>query len=395
MAPFARNMAEIRLKSEGIANNAHSESNQADGSSIYIMEGRIDPDWMVAVVPHGGYLIALIVQACNLVQATTKQAEVLYLSTQFIGPSTPGPCTITIQRIKSGKNYSNLVANLSQAGKDNIHCQLIYGTLNVAKHPFGPFPASSNYLTLAHPSAMSRRCPLVTHPSKCTISPFKHRPYTFAKHLAQAIDPYYATTLESQTHGHASTNPMDLGGGGSVWGAWFQMKNEEDISSTPLAAFLADVSPEFIPKGSKQSPVWLPTLGLTMDFKHRTPSQAPGIAPRTFGVFLTSKFLIEGRHDLTCEVWTAPCEIGEGTEQVGWQDRMFCIASSTQTWEVANRDGYLQFISCFRRDMAPFSNSLAIIKQQRNNTLKIINDIELNPLLNHSIYCSTDVSLVI
>ncbi|KIM23766.1 hypothetical protein M408DRAFT_332141 [Serendipita vermifera MAFF 305830] len=296
------------------------------------MEGLIDPDWMVAVVPHGGYLVALIIQACNLVQATTKQPEVLYLSTQFIGSSTPGPCTITIQRIKGGKNYSNLVAKLIQGGKENIHCQLIYGILPVAKHPFGPFPASSNYLTLAHPSAMSRRCPLATHPSKCIATSFK-RPYTFAKHLYQAIDPYYATMLESQGHGYVSTNPVDLGGGGSVWAAWFQMKNEEDVSSTPLAAFLADVSPELLPEvlAKQRGPMWVPTLGLTLDFKHRSPSQAPGIAPRTFGVFLTSKFLIEGRHDLTCEVWTAPCEIGEGTEQVGWQDRMFCIASATQS----------------------------------------------------------------
>jgi Thioesterase-like superfamily len=203
-----------------------------------------------------------VVQACNLIQGVTTQPDPLHVSTQFIAGSTPGPCIITIRRIKEGRNYCNLTAELSQAvclilyllqilrtrqGKANLHCQLIYGILSVAKHPFGPFPSGPSYLTHQHPHALSRRCPIATHPSKCIAAPFK-RPYAFAKHILQAVDPYYATLLESRGHGYAVTNPVDLGGGGSVWAAWFQMKDAEDIASTPLVAFLADISPDLLPE---------------------------------------------------------------------------------------------------------------------------------------------------
>jgi hypothetical protein len=145
-----------------------------------------------------------------------------------------------------------------------------------------------------------------------------------------------------------------------VWAAWFQMKDMEDVASTPLVAFLADISPDLLPEvllkqrgpmyvtllsvmslytddSSKRNPSivcfrWVPTLALSLDFKYRVPANpTPGIAPRTFGVFLTSRFLIEGRHDTTCEVWTSPCEIGNGIEEDGWQDRMFCMVSATQS----------------------------------------------------------------
>lgn len=127
-----------------------------------------------------------------------------------------------------------------------MHCQLIYGILPVAKHPLGPFPAGQSFLTHQHPHALSRRCPIATHPSKCVAAPF-NRPYVFAKHVTQAIDPYYATLLESRGRGYAVTSPVDLGGGGSVWAAWFQMRDEEDIASTPLISFLADISPDLLP----------------------------------------------------------------------------------------------------------------------------------------------------
>lgn len=117
----------------------------------------------------------------------------------------------------------------------------------MARHPYGPFKADPSYLPYGHPSALSRRCPISTHPSKCIPTPFT-RPYTFARHLIQAVDPYYMTILESRGYGYAVTNPADLGGGGSVWGAWLQMKDREDVASTPLMAFLADVSPELLPE---------------------------------------------------------------------------------------------------------------------------------------------------
>jgi hypothetical protein len=116
----------------------------------------------------------------------------------------------------------------------------------VAKHPFGAFPSSQGFLTLAHPHALSRRCPLVTHPSKCTVAPFR-RPYTFGKHIIQALDPYYTALLERRGAGYSAPNLVDLGGGGSTWGAWYQLLDKGDVITPHMLPFLADVVPELLP----------------------------------------------------------------------------------------------------------------------------------------------------
>jgi hypothetical protein len=75
-------------------------------------------------------------------------------------------------------------------------------------------------------------------------------------------------------------------------------------------------------------------LALSLDFKYRVPLPSDpfiGIAPRTVGVFITTKFQVEGRHETTSEIWTAPSGIGQGEEEAGWRDRMYCLAVATQT----------------------------------------------------------------
>ncbi|KAG8813806.1 hypothetical protein FRC17_001412 [Serendipita sp. 399] len=220
-----------------------------------------------------------------------------------------------------------------------MHVQLIYGRLEVAKHPFGPFPASHNHLTLAHPSGLSRRCPISIHPSKCTTTPFT-RPYLFKDRLIQAIDPYYIAKME-ELAGNAYADDVDLGGSGFVWGGWYEMVDEDEVLSYSLVSFLTDVSPLFLPDSlaaKRDTFFWVPTLAMSIDFKYRIPSpselaQLPGIAPRTVGVFYSSKYLIEGRHDCIAEIWTAPCGIGQSGVAIdeNWRDRMFCMAVGTQS----------------------------------------------------------------
>jgi len=38
----------------------------------------------------------------------------------------------------------------------------------------------------------------------------------------------------------------------------------------------------------------------------------------------------DGRHDAYVEVWTAPCDIGEGEEAPGWREKQVCLAIATQ-----------------------------------------------------------------
>ncbi|KAG8801030.1 hypothetical protein FRC18_007892 [Serendipita sp. 400] len=327
MTPYRQNMGEVRIV-----------STSQDRKKVEL-HARVDDEWLVMVVPDGGYILGLIIQACNLVQASTSQSEPLYLSAQFLGASSVGPCAIQVNRIKTGRSYCNLTATLGQKGQVNLHVQLIYGRLEIAKHPFGPFPASTNHLTFAHPSGLSRRCPISIHPSKCTTTPFD-RPFTFKRRLVQAVDPYYLAKMEELV-GDVHTGDVDLGGSGFVWGAWYEMIDEDEVLSYSLVSFLADVSPALLPislASRRDTFFWMPTLAMSIDFKHHIPTPSelanlPGIAPRTIGVLYTSKYLIDGRHDSTAEIWTAPSPIGRGGDTLdeNWRDRMFCIAVATQT----------------------------------------------------------------
>jgi hypothetical protein len=49
-----------------------------------------------------------------MVQNTTNLPDPLYLSTQFLSSSAVGACLIAVQRIKDGKSYANLTAQLIQ-----------------------------------------------------------------------------------------------------------------------------------------------------------------------------------------------------------------------------------------------------------------------------------------
>ncbi|KAG8772591.1 hypothetical protein FRC15_002630, partial [Serendipita sp. 397] len=120
--------------------------------------------------------------------------------------------------------------------------------------------------------------------------------------------------------GDVHAEDVDLGGSGFVWGAWYEMVDEEEVLSYSLVSFLADVSPLLLPDSlasKREAPYWVPTLAMSIDFKHHIPTPSelaslPGVAPRTIGVLYTSKYLIDGRHDVVAEIWTAPSPIGQG-----------------------------------------------------------------------------------
>lgn len=55
-------------------------------------------------------------------------------------------------------------------------------------------------------------------------------------------------------------------------------------------------------------------------------------AQRTLGLWSTGKFMQDGRHDNSVEVWTAPCEFGDKDAKVpeDWRDKQHCLLISTQ-----------------------------------------------------------------
>lgn len=77
---------------------------------------------------------------------------------------------------------------------------------------------------------------------------------------------------------------------------------------------------------------WFPTMTLAIEFKSPIPAPSDIHASRTVGLYSSGRFLNDpqGRHDVYVEVWTAPCNLGEGKEVDGWRDNQVCLAVATQ-----------------------------------------------------------------
>lgn len=73
-------------------------------------------------------------------------------------------------------------------------------------------------------------------------------------------------------------------------------------------------------------------MTLAVEFKSPIPAPSDIHASRTVGLYSSGRFLNDpqGRHDVYVEVWTAPCNLGEGKEVEGWRDNQVCLAVSTQ-----------------------------------------------------------------
>ena len=74
------------------------------------------------------------------------------------------------------------------------------------------------------------------------------------------------------------------------------------------------------------------TMVLSIEFKHRIP-RGSSYARNMAALYSQGRFLTEGRHDITVEVWTAPPgTIGDRSAPVeeGWQEKQVCLAIATQ-----------------------------------------------------------------
>jgi hypothetical protein len=73
-------------------------------------------------------------------------------------------------------------------------------------------------------------------------------------------------------------------------------------------------------------------MTLAMEFKSPIPTPSTFHASRTVGLYSSGKFINDpqGRHDAYVEVWSAPCNLGEGTEVEGWREHQVCLAVATQ-----------------------------------------------------------------
>jgi len=306
---------------------SQNQESQSLGAKLY--EGVVDPDWTIGSVANGGYVLALILEACIQFQSlvTTAHIDPIHVTAHYLRTTSPAPYTVCIRLLKTGSSFTNLSADVLQEGTVKIMTHVIFG-INA------PHPKDNLNLNLNPPSTYARRHPLYAHPSKVVSKPMGYA-QNYHSFVKWAADPTILARnqIDSPTRTHSST----VGGGGVEWAAWSEFTDKDDRITNPSLAFLVDTflnSPILLPKSEKLglTTSWYPTMTLSIEFKNRIPPPSLLHADRTVGLYSSGRFITppQGRHDVYVEVWTAPSNIGEGRDTDNWRDNQVCLAIATQ-----------------------------------------------------------------
>ncbi|KAG6856237.1 hypothetical protein H0H87_006170 [Tephrocybe sp. NHM501043] len=274
------------------------------------------------LVPNGGYILALLVDACIQHQSKTNHQDPIHVTAHFLRSSQPTQFEIRVRTLRTGRGFTNLTAELYQQGTVTVSTQQIFGINSTESHG----------LTLTPPSPYARRIPLYTHPSTAIGQP-PREVAGFRQYMTLATD---SVIMEKNEPNHPNrANASTVGGAGLEWGAWFSFKDQGDQITKQSLPFLVDIFaglPFLMPRSERPDlgTSWFPTMVLAIEFKAPIPHFSSDHANRSVGIYFSGKFVNDGRHDSNVEVWTAPCNVGEGKETPGWREKQVCLATATQ-----------------------------------------------------------------
>ncbi|KIO33262.1 glycosyltransferase family 90 protein [Tulasnella calospora MUT 4182] len=303
-----------------------------DGTQIY--ECIADPQWTFGVVTYGGYSLGLVVDAARKLQTLTSHPDIIHLSSQFLRATVPGPMEIRILTVRTGKQFTNLTAEVHQKDTLKITIQLIFGNFErISKSAEGGMSMPANYVPLH---------PLVVHPSKAKLAP-PHWAQKFSMHYIHASDPYF-----EENNKLLSTEGGNIDG--LMMGSWLRLIEAEDVKMSPTyIPFVVDmvqvpwaILPEEHTKGKEY---WNPSLTIAIEFKCRLPLP-PDHASHTLAIFSRKRHLKDGIWNDATEIWSAPSELGdEATGEIDekWREKMVCVAVASQVAFMASGDINLRY----------------------------------------------------
>ncbi|THU80953.1 hypothetical protein K435DRAFT_873869 [Dendrothele bispora CBS 962.96] len=300
-----------------------------DGTDVY--RGEIDSEWTIGSVPNGGYVLALMIDACMKRQASTVHPDPLHVTAHFMAATALSKFEIRVKTIKNGGMLTNVQADFYQLDRKGVSSHLIFGVIN---------PSEPTDITLNPPSPYARRLPLHRHPSNAPLSNEWSSVYTYRSRMYTTDEP--EITVNNAKDSPTRTNSKTIGGGGIDWASWCGFTDKTERITTQSLAFFADAftnAPMLLEDqdGNAVRKHWYPTTVMTLEFKSPIPPPSQVHAGRTVGVWSTGKFINEpsGRHDQYTEIWTAPCDVGEGGDEGKgpgdeWRDKQVCLATSYQ-----------------------------------------------------------------
>ena len=96
------------------------------------MKITLDERWSIGGKPHGGYLLRETVRPA----LDDNHPHPLATSAHFLRSPDPGPATVEVETLRSGKRVSQHRARLVQDGQTCVEVLLTSGTLDAAAEPF-------------------------------------------------------------------------------------------------------------------------------------------------------------------------------------------------------------------------------------------------------------------
>lgn len=86
------------------------------GNGVYVYSAIVDQTWAVKGIPHGGYLLSIVLHALNSLQSTSKpfHPDPVHLTSSFLRAASPGKLEVELDVIKTGRNWTNISVRVIQ-----------------------------------------------------------------------------------------------------------------------------------------------------------------------------------------------------------------------------------------------------------------------------------------
>jgi acyl-CoA thioesterase len=235
----------------------------------------LDRGWVVGGGVNGGYLLAVIGNAIRAELAEVGQPDPVTVSAYYLTPTTPGPASVRVRLVRSGRQRSTVAASLVQHQEgvevERITVLGVFGSLD------------------RMPAEVQRemRPPDLPRVEDCVEA-------RFAPEEVRRIAPLlerFGTRLDPAYAGWAVGAPS---GSGVIQG-WFKLADDRPLDPIALLLVLDALPPVTFDLGL---PGWAPTLELTA---HVRAAPAPGWAI----VRHETRNISGGQFEEDCEVWDA------------------------------------------------------------------------------------------
>ncbi|KAI9015140.1 thioesterase-like superfamily-domain-containing protein [Gaertneriomyces semiglobifer] len=240
---------------------------RTEGQSTW--QGHISDEWMIGSVPHGGYVLSVILVACKAHFSTTgRHPDPISITAHYLKPSTPQvPCLITVTDLKPGR------LALAQFLVKQGAVTTLVGTVT-----FGDLRAESGPSRITSKPAFPPVC-------ACTKGVFGRVGGTQKSAIGDKVDVVTAPQVPDRAERQQ----------------WMRFSDGRQADAISLA-FFADAYLPVLTNYGKEflgGDAWFPTMELNVQFKAH-PASTSG---RWVAQDIRTKYLVNGRHEVDAELW--------------------------------------------------------------------------------------------